>query len=195
MGGNGQNRGELWPQTTFFTYRAEPSLGVLETDQYHQQMRHPILQQLHGLRGPISKLGGVMAQKPLFLSYAGPSLGLLETDRYHRQMRRAILQLLLGVRSCQLKTGASHGPKTNRAWPARRQTDGTSRCACSFCIYLSGSGGSPRSSPTETCKKKKAPPPPLGEGRRRGHPRCGLDSRIFDADSTPSSHLPCMTRE
>ena len=162
MGGNGQNRGELWPQTTFFTYRAEPSLGVLETDQYHQQMRHPILQQLHGLRGPISKLGGVMAQKPLFLSYAGPSLGLLETDRYHRQMRRAILQLLLGVRSCQLKTGASHGPKTTRAWPARRQTDGTSRCACSFCMYLSGSGGSPRSSPTETCKKKKGPSPSPG---------------------------------
>ena len=150
-------------------------------------MRHPILQQLHGLRGPISKLGGVMAQKPLFLSYAGPSLGLLETDRYHRQMRRAILQLLLGVRSCQLKTGGSHGPKTTRAWPARRQTDGTSRCACSFCIYLSESGGSPRSSPTETYKKKKKGPSPLGEGRRRGHPRCGLDSRIFDADSSPAS--------
>ena len=170
-------------------------------------MRHPILQQLHGLRGPISKLGVVMAQKPLFLSYAGPSLGLLETDRYHRQMRRAILQLLLGVRSCQLKTGGSHGPKTTRAWPARRQTDGTSRCACSFCIYLSGSGGSPRSSPTETCKKKKRPlPRPWVKGG--GGAIQDADStpaslmrkratlfRIFDADSTPSSHLPCMTRE
>ena len=138
----------------------------------------------------MSKLGGDMAQNPLFLSYAGPSLGLLETDRYHRQMRRAILQLLLGVRSCQLKTGGSHGPKTTRAWPARRQTDGTSRCACSFCIYLSGSGGSPRSSPTETCKKKGPLPRPWVKGG--GGAIQDADStptlfRIFDADSSPAS--------
>ena len=31
--------------------------------------------------------------------------------------------------------------------------------------------------------KKKKGPSPLGEGRRRGHPRCGLDSRIFDAET------------
>ena len=105
-------------------------------------------------------------------------LASTEADQWHQQMRL-------------LKTGGSRGPKTTRAWPARRQTNGTSRCACSFCIYLSGSGV--RLGPhRRRLAKKKAPPPPLGQGRRRGHPRCGLDSRIFDAETGHSfPHLSC----
>ena len=50
----------------FLTY-AGPSLGVLETNQWHHQMRNQVLQHLFGVRGPIVKTGG-RSPKNLFFS-------------------------------------------------------------------------------------------------------------------------------
>ena len=51
----------------FLTF-AEPSLDVLETNQWYQQTRNLILQQLQGVRLSHFKTGGRYGQKNLFFS-------------------------------------------------------------------------------------------------------------------------------
>ena len=95
----------------FLTY-AGPSLGVLETNQWYQQTRNQIPQQLQGLGCLISKPGGDIPKKPVFLTYAGPLLGVLESNQWYHQMRNRIPQQLQGVRLSHLKTGGRYPQKT-----------------------------------------------------------------------------------
>ena len=162
---------------------------MLEEIPLPTKMRHPIVQQLRGVRGSQLKTGGVRTQKPPRLTYAQPSPEVIRGNRWHGQMGRPIARLLRGVRGGHTqKGGKKKGPS-----PVQSLDGGGASLTCGLHSRISHAETG-HSLPHVRCESGVR----ISHAERRlrfPHVRCGLHSRISRAGEGHSFPHLCHSRE